>query len=302
MALNFSPTWINKLPSAPPIYGGHHGSSLGFIPIMMDFGVQLRGGSSIGGMRWNYAIYSTNGPRAVSSGDIAAQTEEGHGDEHLSLPALEGAPGTRAAEGHEEGGGGTSGSVDWGPWGSDDNNNKAGGLRLGFLPSRSIEVGLSLYRATITYQGFEASNQPAGDKAEGDIALTLVDLTFYGDKFRLEGEYLVEDASGIDAYVTASQTDAAGMIDTEKLLPADERSGYWVQGSYNFGGWLPEAVLRYGAVSVEGHEIGSETAVGANWWLESSLILKAAAVATTVEEAGADVTTTDYYLQLAFGF
>lgn len=294
------PSWINKLPTAPPIYGGHHGSGLGIIPIMMDFGVQLRGGLATGGVRWNYSLYATNGPQAVSTGEIEEGAAAGHG--HLTTRGVEDNPEFRTAVGHDEGSSGVVGAVAWDPSVSDDNNNKGVGFRVGFIPGNYLEVGLSRYTAAVTYQPFHAADEAPGAKTDGDITLTMLDFVIFGDKFRLEGEYLQEDASGIGEYATSSSVDEMGMIDTEHLSPPKERTGYWLQASYNFGGWMPETVLRFGTVSTDGNEIGSETALGLNWWLESSVILKVAGVSTTIEGAVPDDTTTDYYIQIAFGF
>ncbi len=53
---NLHPSWINKLPSAPPGFG-HDGAA----PIS-EVGLQVRGGLPLGGMRSNYALYVGNGP------------------------------------------------------------------------------------------------------------------------------------------------------------------------------------------------------------------------------------------------
>jgi outer membrane murein-binding lipoprotein Lpp len=51
------PTWVNKLPDAPPGFG--HGG----IQPLSDLGLQVRGGVPVGSMTANYAIYAGNGPR-----------------------------------------------------------------------------------------------------------------------------------------------------------------------------------------------------------------------------------------------
>lgn len=293
------PSWINKLPTAPPIYGGHHGSAIGIIPILTDIGLQLRGGFSTGSLRWNYAAYATNGPRPV--GDLAAASESGGGHAHRVVPEPALDEEIRAAGAH--GGGSAQAPVDWGPWGADDNDNKAVGWRLGFIPSRSLEIGLSYYTAEIAYLGYEATNLAPGAEGSGRVTLSMVDFTWYGDKFRLEGEVLLEDASDIGTYASDTETDmGTGDITTTQLNPDNERSGYWVQFSYDWGGALPETVLRYGAVMAEGADAGSEMAIGFNWMLESSLVAKLAGVQTTVPDTPTDTTTMSYFLQLAFGF
>lgn len=59
---NQHPSWINRLPSAPPGFG--HG---GAAPLT-DVGVQLRGGADLGPQSINYAIYAANGPRMQLEG------------------------------------------------------------------------------------------------------------------------------------------------------------------------------------------------------------------------------------------
>lgn len=59
---NQHPSWINRLPSAPPGFG--HG---GAAPLT-DVGVQLRGGADLGAQSLNYAVYVANGPRMQLEG------------------------------------------------------------------------------------------------------------------------------------------------------------------------------------------------------------------------------------------
>lgn len=82
---NQHPSWINRLPSAPPGFG--HG---GAAPLT-DVGVQLRGGIDRGQQSLNYAAYVANGPR---------MRIEGMGDVDLEL---EGA--VRDPDGRRVGGG-----------------------------------------------------------------------------------------------------------------------------------------------------------------------------------------------------
>ena len=102
---NLHPSWINKLPSAPPGFG-HDGAA----PVS-DLGVQLRGGFPIGKMRSNYAIYVSNGP------ELNAFTDDGVNFE------LEG--------------------IDAEGFGSDSDGRKVYGGRFGLLPVAGLEIGLS---------------------------------------------------------------------------------------------------------------------------------------------------------------
>ncbi|WJW74275.1 porin [Thiohalobacter sp. IOR34] len=117
---NLHPSWINKLPSAPPGFG-HDGAA----PIS-DVGLQLRGGMMVGGIRTNYAVYVGNGP------ELEAVDEGGDVE-------LEGI----LAEGH----------------GSDRDGDKVVGGRLGLLPVPNLEIGLSAVsgKASVTAQSGDST-------------------------------------------------------------------------------------------------------------------------------------------------
>ena len=69
---NLHPSWINKLPSAPPGFG-HDGAA----PIS-EVGVQLRGVAPMGNSRLNYAFFLGNGPKIEGEdGEIHAIEAEG---------------------------------------------------------------------------------------------------------------------------------------------------------------------------------------------------------------------------------
>jgi hypothetical protein len=69
---NIHPSWINKLPSAPPGFG-HDGAA----PIS-EMGVQLRGVAPMGSSKLTYAFYMGNGPKIEGEdGEIHAIEAEG---------------------------------------------------------------------------------------------------------------------------------------------------------------------------------------------------------------------------------
>ena len=73
---NLHPSWINKLPSAPPGFG-HDGAA----PIS-EVGVQLRGVAPMGDSRLNYAFFLGNGPKIEGEdGEIHAIEAEGFGSD-----------------------------------------------------------------------------------------------------------------------------------------------------------------------------------------------------------------------------
>ncbi len=103
------PTFIERFPNAPLMI--HHEDGMHSIgPNGAEMGVDLRGGFQLGTAKMNYAIYVSNGPKL-------------NGDEPGSNPE-----GTLEYENFY-----------------DNNNNKAIGGRIGFLPfsNSSLEIGFS---------------------------------------------------------------------------------------------------------------------------------------------------------------
>jgi len=98
------PSWINRLPTNPLGYGHD-----GLLPTS-DLGVELRGASYLGNMKFNYSLYVTNGPRIK---DGSEEPDEVGMIVHNPI--------------------------------EDNNNNKAIGGRLGLFPLRdqSLELGFS---------------------------------------------------------------------------------------------------------------------------------------------------------------
>lgn len=100
---NTHPTWINKLPTAPPGFGHDQAAPLN------EIGVQFRGGFPIPLTKYsaiNYAIYVGNGPELEREGD------EIEGIESEGFPR-------------------------------DLDDEKVYGGRLGFLPFPNLEIGIS---------------------------------------------------------------------------------------------------------------------------------------------------------------
>lgn len=124
---NFHPSWINKLPSAPP------GFMEGEAAPVTETGLQLRGGFPLGGVRANYAAYVANGPElaAVSMGGMGAELE-----------AIEGEGRTADADG-----------------------KKVFGGRFGLLPTNGLELGVSLVtgQTAVTVLDSSAVTEPARD-------------------------------------------------------------------------------------------------------------------------------------------
>jgi hypothetical protein len=262
------PSWINKLPSPPPIYGGHHGPGFAkaLIPVLTDFGLQVRGGAHLGSMALNYAVYTVNGVRSMAMPDTA----EVHGDFALM----------------------------WTPFAEDSNQNKALGFRVGLIPSGGLELGLSYYQARATYEPSAGIGVPPDPMAEAPVKLMMFDATYQTGGLQLVTEYLTQDTTQLGTYaVMMDESGNSGNTLMEKT--GAKYNGYYVQASYRLSGSALEPVVRYGKTTMAGTEQGHQLALGLDWWLGSSLVAKVSMSTDSV--AGADAVQ-NYIAQFAFGF
>lgn len=144
---NLHPSWINKLPSAPPGFG-HDGAT----PVS-DTGLQLRGGFPLGSVRSNYALYVSNGPELEAETDGADVELEGI-----------------MAEGRT----------------ADADGDKVFGGRFGLLPIPELEVGLSFATGKAAVTSLDAtgiSGEPSRDYdvVGGDFAWQWRNLNLRGE-------------------------------------------------------------------------------------------------------------------------
>lgn len=104
------PSWINKLSTAPLGFGHD-----GIVP-SSGIGVELRGAFAAGGSKFNYSLYSTNGPKLNDGSDEPDEAGILHFDNY-----------------------------------EDNNTNKSFGGRIGFLPftDSSTEVGFSFLNSKV---------------------------------------------------------------------------------------------------------------------------------------------------------
>lgn len=118
------PTWINKFPSSPPLYG-HHVAAFGvdpLLPILSDLGVMARGVVPVGSWQLSLNGYVTQGPAGE------AHDDEGEGAEELAeigFPASTG----------------------------DNNSGKMGGLRLDIALPPWFEVNGSFMNGDYDEEG-----------------------------------------------------------------------------------------------------------------------------------------------------
>jgi len=167
---NMHPSWINKLPSAPPGFG-HDGAA----PVS-DVGVQLRGGFPIGDSRTNYAIYVSNGPELLSAFE----------DGEYELDGVE-------AEGK----------------GADIDGEKVVGVRFGFIPIAEFEFGISAATGKATVTSIEDGDSSLlADERARDYDVLGADFSWNIRNIALRGEY-VETEVGADTGIGTAASEGA---------------------------------------------------------------------------------------------
>jgi len=162
---NLHPSWINKLPSAPPGFG--HG---GAAPIS-EMGAQLRGGFYLSRQQFNYAVYYGNGPQV----DVEVESDAGDTEE-IEIHDVE-----------NEG------------FTSDLNGGNAWGGRLGWLPAPKLEIGIS-YMGGEADSEFTllAAGVETDVTTRTDITVAGADFVAHLNNFILRGEYIKQDLDSIE--------------------------------------------------------------------------------------------------------
>lgn len=167
---NLHPSWINKLPSAPPGFG-HDGAAP-----TSEVGIQLRGGFPLGGIRSNYAIYVGNGPKLNSVFE----------DDEFELEGIE-------AEG----------------FGADNDGEKVFGGRFAILPIASLEIGVSGATGKATVSGLEDEDTGEITEIDGETARDYdvigADFNWIWKDLGIRGEYVRSKIGGIESGLTASE-------------------------------------------------------------------------------------------------
>lgn len=216
------PTWINKLSSAPPIYGGHGGHGMGgFIPILKTIGAMASGGTALWNddAKLNYAFFVGNGATGEDELSPAPDEDELLDMEFNNTPDL-------------------------------DDGVMFGG-RLGFLPIRNLELGVSY-----------TTSDP------DDVRFHLVGVdawySYEGFEFRGEFAHLKRDKGSLKANVQGYWLQAAYRL--HRLFP--ERRG--LRGRMN----RLEPVVRWGQVLDFSEKNRDQVVIGLNYWLFESAPLK----------------------------
>ncbi len=259
---NLHPSWVNKMPSAPPGFG-HDGAA----PIS-DMGVQLRGGFPLAGsMRVTYAVYASNGPELLS------ETED---ETDFELDGVN-------AEG----------------FGADRDGKKTYGGRFSLLPIPSVEVGISYAagKASVTtLEGNDVDPPAAGlepgaaftDEQARDYDVAGADFVWFTGNMNLRAEYVRTEIGKAETGITKGE---GGIW-----------SAWYSQLAYRLPGTKWEGVIRYSDFdSVSNNQDVTQSMLGINYLVSNNFIAKLAYESNDgVTDTLAD--DDRVLLQLAYGF
>ena len=245
------PTWINKLPSMPLVYGHAHGGVAegSLLPIMSDVGAMMRFNQPFAELwAFDLSVYLTQGPAEVVEG---VDGSDGHA--HAVLPE---STGSMASVVLNQGSAAQQfdiPSVAFGANFSDNNDNKMIGARAGLVRGGGLEFYVS---------GFHAMYN------EGDY------LDIYGTSLSAEWRSGPVEVRGEGAILWQEFEEPDG------TFPTMRSPGYYLQTSYRFGNWEP--VVRWSHLTnakVSDEVVRDDLrqmAFGFNYWLEPSVPIKAA--------------------------
>jgi hypothetical protein len=229
---HFDPSWINKLPFDPLVYGD------GGIAPDSAVGVFAIGAVPVDHAMANYAVYITNGPALITDDSDAA------------------------------------GSLNFDNY-SDQNNNKAFGFRIGYLPVRELEVGYS----------FEFSKPSPGSFETVRSYLHGVDLNYVKEHDRLKGRATVR-AGWVWSQLDTATYDPTGTLGFGPLRFNNDRDGGYAEAAYRptkaSDEWVNnlEFALRYDRLNVSSQAPGGgdedRWIPGVSYWVTPRTVLKTA--------------------------
>jgi len=278
---NLHPSWINKLPSVPVIYGGHDGNGIAtpLLPVLSDIGVAFQKTHVFkNGSRLFFDAFVVNGPAGGHEEveeDVHEEDAEDELDDHEEDLGSDSLVGENVAveEDHDDE---LFPEVDLEATAGDNNDDKAFGGRVAYAWLPEIEVGLSYYQGAYD------------DTGSLDLTAYGADLNYISSYFSVRGEYIATETEGFNE---------GGEKDVY------DRDGWYLQGSLflkktGIDFLAPaELVAQWSEVNkIDGSE---RWALGVNYWLTPSVPLKLS-VDETKLDSGEDQTRV--IVQIAYGF
>lgn len=254
------PSWINKFAEKPLGFTGESG----LIGPKSEFGAAIRGGAQLGVSKINYIAYVSNGPK-LNSGD----------NDPLAAGKLE------------------YDNL------SDNNNNKAVGGRIGFLPfsNSSLEIGFS--------------GQYAGLGDEKSVYRNVTSQMYAGDFSLIQKIDFLKSNIDIKAQYNHVNVSKANFTDTlANSYSFDNNSSAWfaqlaIRPAFFEKGFLKNVELagRYSAMKTpEKFYWGTDKSVitaGINYWLAWNSVIK---FNYQIEKTKGEKDETGFFIQWGFGF
>ena len=272
------PTWINKLPTMPLGLSGHGG-----VPLLAStqIGVQARGGIDAGSGKFTYAVYVSNGPT------LNVETTPD------TLAVL----GKNAQEGEEEGHGhgvSANGTLNFSNT-SDNNDNKAVGARISFIPFAQLEVGFGIESAAVGAKDTPFSDVKALTNTV-DLALTR-DLSFLKGRIDLRGQYVWLNIDNPDTHPLEFENKSTAGYAQLAYRPADVESEFLknIELVARFDRLdLPEAA----PLNIDQERVS----LGLNYWVAPSTVFKIAYESKTLTHEDEEETENVLIGQFSIGF
>jgi len=238
---NWHPSWINRTPWTPGIYGSH-GSSQAMtplLPILSDVGIAVQQTFYFSSKQKIFLdLYVTNGASAE------AHAEEEVVDEHDE----------EAEEGEDEHAAAFP-EVEFEATSGDNNKNKAFGGRIAYAFLPAIEIGASYY--TAKYDEDERL----------DITAQGFDINLIGSHYLIRGEYISTETDGLEEEDEHEAADIAVF----------KRNGWFLQSVFQAGQIWPqlggtELVVEYAKTNKFAE--AKRWVAGVNYWLDARSVIK----------------------------
>jgi hypothetical protein len=259
---NLHPSWINKLPAVPGIYGhGGNGLMTPLLPVLSDVGFNIRNSWNLGDAGKLFTdFYVVQGPSQESDAhgadgghdEAPVDGDAGH-DAGIEFPAVEFE--------YKKG---------------DNNDSTAFGGRIAYAFLPEWEIGFSFYNGAYSNDGdlrYKATN---------------IDINWIGSYASVRGEIINTTTDGEHEDGDIEQFDRNGWY-VQGVWQARQLGKAWLNPV--------EIVLRHSEIN--DYQSGKRTTFGIDYWLEPSAALKVAFEDTELDDGDSD---NRVFVQLAFGF
>lgn len=288
------PTWINKFPTNPPIFGHGAMAVTPLLPILADFGVMVRGSWQWGPRAaLTASLFVTQGPR-IEAHEEGEEGGEGHAG--LFPPAADVL--TSEAQEHAP-----LPEFQFGEAGEDNNTDKMVGARVAWVVAPAFELDASLLTGAFDDAGKERLTgwNVAAEYRRGATELRGEIL---GLRYDVEAPHDEEEPPVAAAAPLGVAADVAGTQEEEELVTATT-AGYYVQAARRVGPWEP--VLRWTQmldVEADGFEPRkgyTQIGLGLNYWFAPHITLMAGYEINRASGGGAAIPDR-FVVHWSFGF